>query len=266
MVLGGLLAQFSPRGVLDEIQRAPGQVGLIEGFWPTRGSRQQAAEVKLDFSRPTFHVERGIRERVAFVLAFGLVVAGSTWTGLRGGALGWIVASAGGALIFKFLIFPSRFDGLLSVGSMLVAIGLPFGTFESIRSAWESGEVVTLEIPTAEGPHTARVWVLDDAGVPTVIYDAKQAIAEVISAGKTLIVTRGGKSRAMTPVATAMDEMEESEVARIFDLMEVQYGELNRATELFYSMLGRERGRVVLIIRLQPVERVFEAHEATPIE
>lgn len=125
------------------------------------------------------------------------------------------------------------------------------GTTYHVLSTWESGEVVELGIQTPSGTHTARVWVLESEGALVLLYDAEPEVAEALMRGNPINMERRGHVSLMRPVARRMDDLPEDEVNRVFQLMDEKYGYRNRATDVFYRFLGRERNRVVMIVQLE---------------
>ena len=79
----------------------------------------------------------------------------------RGGALAWLTTLMSVGMIAKAWFKPGRFDTLWVLGIPLAAAGIAVLTLQYVIGKWESGEVVELSIPTPQGTHIARLWVLD---------------------------------------------------------------------------------------------------------
>ena len=168
----------------------------------------------------------------------------------RGGLIAWGTLFIGISLLVKIWLMPSTLDPGLSVGMATVSVLAWVGTLQYVISTWESGEVVELAIDTSNGPHAARVWVLDVGAYPLVYYDAKPEVAKSLLAGKALQFTRAGKVSTRIPKATQVDALSEDEANLILEAMETKYGDRMRAADIYYSMLGRSRDRVAVVANL----------------
>ncbi|NNL85150.1 MAG: hypothetical protein HKP27_05830 [Myxococcales bacterium] len=167
----------------------------------------------------------------------------------RGGLLAWIGVVVGALLLLKILRRPSPRDTMLSVailGTWTIAWG---ATWNYVVSTWESGEVVQLEVA---GEHTARVWVLDMSDGPNMYYDAPPDVANRLLAGAPLSITRNGQVRHGCATTSRVQELPEEQIQDLIDRMEEKYKGRNRATDVFYSVLGVRRDRVGLLIKLTP--------------
>jgi len=169
----------------------------------------------------------------------------------RGGILAWSGAVAALLLYAKHSLRPSRTDSLASLGVTLLWVVAWVVTWDYVRSTWESGEVVEIGIQVPGGIHKARVWVLDLDGDPVVYYDAPSRVGDELLADAPMTIIRDEKSIAGCSDATRVDDLSEEEVAVVFSLMEDKYQERNRATAIFYSVLGVERDRIGLLLRVK---------------
>jgi len=168
----------------------------------------------------------------------------------RGGLIAWGAFFSGVVLLAKIGLKPSRVDLGFSVGLATISVLAWIGTLYYVISTWESGEVVELNIDTSEGEHTARLWVLDNGGDPIVYYDAEPEVAKFLLAGKPLQFTRAGEVSTRVPRATQAEALPEGEANRILEAMETKYGDRNEAAGIYYSLLGRSRDRVALVVSL----------------
>jgi hypothetical protein len=192
------------------------------------------------------HVETS-RVITRFV-TLGLLIASGYLVFQRGGILAWSGAVAALLLCAKHSVRPSRADSLASLGVTLLWVVAWVVTWGYVRSTWESGEVVEIAVQVPGGIHKARVWVLDLDGDPVVYYDAPPRLGDELLADAPMTITRDGESVAGCSDATRVDDLSDEEVAFLFSLMEDKYQESNRATEVFYSVLGGERDRIGLLL------------------
>ncbi|MBY0401022.1 hypothetical protein K2X89_12045 [Myxococcota bacterium] len=185
-------------------------------------------------------------------VAVVLLASGAALVMDRGGILAWAGTVLGAILLAKSTWKPGRMDlwiGLVAAGLWLAVWA---GTAHWVISTWESGEVIELAIETPEGPHTARIWVLDVDGAEVAVYDAEPDVAEALRSGRPIRVKRGEVLRTMSVEARPVDSVDPIEVERLFGAMGEKYGERNTATDVFYSVLGRPRNRIILLLRLVP--------------
>jgi hypothetical protein len=154
-------------------------------------------------------------------------------------------------LYAKHSLRPSRTDSLLSLGFTLLWVVAWVVTWDYVRSAWESGEVVEIGVQVPGGIHNARLWVFDLDGEPVVYYDAPPRVGDELLAGAPMTINRGDRRIAGCSAATRVDELSDEEIAAVFSLIEKKYHEHNRATEVFYSVLGGERDRIALLLRIK---------------
>lgn len=173
----------------------------------------------------------------------------------RGGILAWSGVIISVFLLTKLFARPTPIDLTLVLGSLLVWALAWAGTKTYVISTWESGEVVEMTIPTTTGLHTARTWVLDLDDTAVIYYDAEPEIVAALSSGTPVKLTRNGEARSLEPKATPVDDVPPEQMTRIFDLMNEKYGEQNRATEIYYSMLGRSRDRIAVIVSFETWDR-----------
>lgn len=168
----------------------------------------------------------------------------------RGGLIAWAAFLIGAALLAKVWRRPSRADPALSIVLAAFLVLAWLGTRHYVISTWESGEVVELAIDTSNGPHTARVWVLDIEEQPHVYYDAEPEVADALLAGRPLRLTREDEVTTRIPVATRAEALSEGQAGRILEAMESKYGGRVAAADVYYLLLGRSRDRVAVVARL----------------
>ena len=190
----------------------------------------------------------------AIVIAALLAIAGGALIWQRGGVFAYVGAIVGVGLLVKTYARPSARDRLLSISALLVWLAAWAGTAFYVFSTWESGEVVDLVIDTSVGPHAARVWVVDAPDASVVVYDTAPAIADALMRGRSASLTRKGRTTRTLLDAKPAAAMRSEEVDAIFQLMNDKYGNRNRATEVFYQLLGGARDRRVMILKFN--ERV----------
>ncbi len=190
------------------------------------------------------------RKLVARAVAAAILLVGIVLIVERGGILAWVGAIAGIAMLVKCYLRPSRIDVALGLCAATIWALAWAGTIYYVISTWESGEVVQLAIETHHGPHTARVWILDTGESPVAIYDAPPQAARALMSGNPLKLTRAGEVSVRHPKAIPADKMPEAELNAIYRLMDEKYGERNFATSVYYTMLGRMRNRVLMIVTL----------------
>jgi len=169
----------------------------------------------------------------------------------RGGLLAWIGVVLGALVLLKVLLRPSPRDAMWSVAILGIWIASWVIAWSYVRSTWESGEVVQIEIA---GGHTARVWVLDTSEGPVMYYDAPPDVADRLLAGTSLSMTRDGHVRNECASASRVEELPDARVQDLIERMAEKYEGRNTATEVFYSVLGGKRDRVGLVIELTPCE------------
>ncbi len=186
---------------------------------------------------------------VAGGVAAGLLVAAALLVVERGGLLAWTGVVLGPLLLLKAALRPAPRDVILSIvllGIWAASWGI---AWSYVRSTWESGEVVQLEIA---GEHVARVWVIDTSDGAVMYYDAPPDVATSLLGGARLSVTRDGQVTHACAAAKPVDRMREDELQALFDRMLEKYEGRNTATDVYYVVLGVERDRVGLVIRPTP--------------
>ena len=166
----------------------------------------------------------------------------------RGGVLGWVALVAGLLLLAKMLFRPGSRDVWLGIGAVAAWSLVWLGCWQYVVRTWESGEVVELVINVDRQPHIARIWVLDMDGQQVMVYDAERDVADALAAGQPVRMRRGTTEQTVVMHARSMAEVPEAQVTRIFVLMDQKYGSRNFATEVFYTMLGGPRSRVIMIL------------------
>lgn len=167
----------------------------------------------------------------------------------RGGLLAWIGVVLAALLLIKMLSRPARRDMVLAVSTLTVWILAWPVTWYYVMSTWESGEVVDVE---TAGGHTARVWVLDMSDGPTMYYDAPPDIARNLLAGTPVSVTRAGRVQQGCVAASRVEDISNERLQDLYSEMEQKYQGLNQATEVFYTVLGGERDRIGVLMKLGP--------------
>lgn len=186
---------------------------------------------------------------IAIVAASCLFLAGAFLAVDRGGLLAWLGVALGALLGAKVLLRPASRDAVLALATLGLWAVAWVATWTYVRSTWESGEVVQLELA---GGHVARVWVIDPSDGPVMYYDAPPDAASRLLAGTSLTMTRDGQARQECATAVRADELPEERLQELYGHMEDKYQGRNTATVVFYSVLGVQRDRVGLVIRLTP--------------
>ncbi len=182
---------------------------------------------------------------VILILAFTIIIA------IRGGLVFWAALLMTAAWAVKTVMRPGGRDlaGVMSIG-VLAAISWA-GISAWVFSTWESVEVVTVAVPMEGGEQTVRTWIMDEREHPWIIYDADANVADALLAGANISVTRDGITTPYAVDVSLYDEMTPEESAPLFDEYLAKYGEVDFINNVFYGLLGRKRGRVVLILELQ---------------
>ena len=169
----------------------------------------------------------------------------------RGGLIAWVGLFLAIGLLAKVVLRPSGNELGLSIVLALGSAIAWAGAWYYVISTYESGEVVELAIDTGDGEsHTARLWVFELAGDPTVYFDANPRAAESLLAGRPLSFTRDGVTSTLTPNARKAESLTEQEVSAAFAAMGSKYGERMRAADIYYVLLGLPRNRTSLVVRL----------------
>jgi hypothetical protein len=107
------------------------------------------------------------RKGAAFI-AFAITAIAMVLVADRGGLIAWSAVLLGVVMLLKIWLKPSSYDLALSFGVAALPVLAATGTFSYIITTWETGKVVELAIETANGTHTARVWVLDIEAQPVI--------------------------------------------------------------------------------------------------
>ncbi len=177
-----------------------------------------------------------------------LVMAGLFLVAERGGVLAWAGFIVGALMLATSLLRPAA-TGMKSVLAVAMIWGLAWaGTTWYVISTWESGEVVELVIPLTDGSHTARLWVLDLDDSAIIYYDAEPQIASALLSGIPVRFKRRGKEQTLMPETSLADDVPAARMDQLFGLMTEKYEWRNTATDIFYTLLGRSRDRVAVII------------------
>jgi hypothetical protein len=189
------------------------------------------------------------------VILGGVVLVSTYFVLARGGWLAWCGAIFG---CLGFAVISRLPDRLKLWCSIAILLSLGFSwlvTTYYVYSTWESGEVIEIEIAAEDYRKTVRTWVVDHDGTPFVAYDADPTAARVLKSVQVLNVTRSGKSYVSSPEVFLTDEAE-ADVIAVFGQFSEKYGELTEATAIYYSLLGRNRDQVSLIIKLNEMRQV----------
>lgn len=186
---------------------------------------------------------------IAVAVASSMVIAAVLLVVDRGGLLAWSGAVLGALLLLKVLLRPSPRDVLLSVATLGVWAVSWGAAWAYVVSTWESGEVVQIEVA---GGDIARVWVLDTSDGPLMYYEAPPDVANRLLAGAPLSMTRNGQVQNECANASRVEELPEEQVQDLLSQLEEKYEGRNTATAVFYAVLGVQRDRVGMLIRLAP--------------
>ncbi len=168
----------------------------------------------------------------------------------RSGLIPWLTLIVGAALVVKICFKPSEKDLRLSLSVAIVPVVVWAATYYYVILSWETAEVVELVIPTQDGPHTARVWVMDIEGEPHVYYDAPAGAAQALLAGSPVQFVRGDATSTRVPEARDADTLSEAEANTVFAAMTDKYGDLVSVADVFYVMLGRSSDRIAVVAKL----------------
>jgi hypothetical protein len=193
-----------------------------------------------------------------FSLAAALATVSIGLLMTRGGLLAAIGSVAGIAMLAKAWKRPGDAD-LKWIACGAVAWCALWGvTLGSVYLGWESGEVVVIRPvdPVTGETSDLHVWVVDDevTGVPVVFYDGSRDRLTAIGKQATLEWVRDDVTYRSRPTLHLIDDASPEYVARITGLFENKYGELNWASNAFFVLTGRARGRTVGILELGPAE------------
>ncbi len=188
---------------------------------------------------------------IAFGLTGGMLIATTLLVVDRGGLLAWVGIVLGSLLFLKFLRRPSPRDAALAAALLGIWAAAWGATWMYVVSTWESGEVVQIDVADE---HTARVWVLDTDDGPVMYYDAPPDVASSLLAGASLSVTRDGRVEDACASASRVEELPEERIQGLLEAMEEKYGSRNRATDVFYALIGVKRNRVGLVVTVVPCE------------
>lgn len=194
--------------------------------------------------------------RGALAAALLMALVGLYFVVERGGAVAWGALLVGVGCGLKSWFKPGARDLLLVGGWALVSVLTSFAAYAYVIGTWESGEVIEMTVDSPSGPHTARVWVMDIASMPTVYYEAPPQVAKALLTGAPVKFVRAGQSSMRTPRATRADELAEEDANRVLGAMDTKYGELNSAAVVYYLLLGSPRDRVSLVVNLEPTSQV----------
>ena len=190
---------------------------------------------------------------IAFrVLALGLLAASGALAVSRSGLLAWLGLIVATFLLAKHFRRPAGSDLAIAALCVVVWSAAWGATWAYVRSTWESGEVVELGVTVGDAVRVARVWILDVEGAPVMYYDAPPEVAEALLATAPITIQRGPQRIEGCANAAAVDTLPEDELASLLGEMQEKYRERNRATDVFYVVLGVERDRTGLVLRVQP--------------
>jgi len=181
----------------------------------------------------------------------GLLIVAGYLVVQRGGLLAWSGVIAALLLLIKQRARPSRTDMFVVLGFTLLWTASWAAAWSYVRSTWESGEVVELSVPVSDEIQTARVWILDADGGPVMYYDAPPRIGEALLAGAPITLARGNERIEACADATPAADLPRDEMSALLGVMWAKYQERNRATDVFYVLLGVERDRIGLVVRIK---------------
>ena len=192
------------------------------------------------------------KSKIGMQLAtLGLLITSGYLVYRRGGILAWLGLVAALAMLAKHFGRPSRTDVFVALGFTVLWAASWAAAWGYVRSTWESGEVVEIGVQVSDEIHTARVWVLDVDGEPLMYYDAPPLVGHALLANAPMTVERGDKSMVGCADATSVDDLSGDELAALFAVMEAKYQERNHATNVFYAILGGEKDRIGLVLRIK---------------
>lgn len=189
-------------------------------------------------------------QKIALAVAGLVLVAGLYLVFERSGLIAWAALLLGAGMMAKAGFKPAKGDVGLSLGLAIVLIVAWIGTFYYVISTYESGEVVELELDTIKGQHIARVWVFEVGSDLVVYYDAPPDAAEALLAGTPFQFTRDGETSSRLPHAKEVDGLPEEEANEILTAMTTKYGDRMTAADISYLVLGRDRDRVAVIVKI----------------
>lgn len=181
----------------------------------------------------------------------GLLITSGCLVYLRGGILAWLGLVAALLLLAKHFRRPSRTDVLIALGFTVLWAASWVAAWGYVRSTWESGEVVEIGVQVSDKIHTARVWILDVDGEPLMYYDAPPEVGHALLANAPMTIERGDQLVTGCADATSVADLPGEELASVLGVMEEKYQERTRATDIFYSVIGVERDRIGLVLRIQ---------------
>lgn len=185
------------------------------------------------------------------LVTLGLLITSGYLVYLRGGILAWSGLVAALLLLAKHFARPARTDVFVALGFTVLWAASWAAAWGYVRSTWESGEVVEIGVRVSAEIHTARVWILDVDGEPLMYYDAPPQVAHALLASAPMTIERGDENMAGCADATAVGDLSGEELAGVLGVMEAKYQERNRATDVFYSVIGVERDRIGLVLRIK---------------
>ncbi len=189
----------------------------------------------------------------ALILAAIMMILFTAIVAQRGGLVFWTALVVSAAWAGKILVRPGGWDLAVIIGIGTLTAMSWGGISAWVFSTWESVEVVTVDVPMEGRVQTVRTWIMDERDPPWIIYDADANVADALLAGTNISVTRNGITTPYAVDVSLYDEMTPEESAPLFDEYMSKYGEVDFINNVFYGLLGRKRGRVVLILELQPL-------------
>ena len=196
----------------------------------------------------------------ALILAAIMILLFTAIVAQRNGLVFWTALVVTVAWAGKILVRPGSRDlaVIIRIGALTA---MSWGGITAwVFSTWESVDVVTVEVPL-DGPlngevQTVRTWIMDGHDQPWIIYDADAHVAEALLAGTTISVTRNGLTTPYAVNVSLYEEMTPEETEPLLAEYLAKYGEVDFINNVFYGLLGRKRGREVLILQLQtPIKR-----------
>ena len=185
------------------------------------------------------------------LITFGLLITSGYLVYLRGGILAWLGLVAALLLVAKHLRRPSHTDVFIALGFTVLWAASWAAAWGFVLSTWESGEVVDIGVQVSDEIHTARVWILDVDGEPIMYYDAPPKVGHALLADAPMTIKRGDVMLTGCADSISVADLSGEELAAVLGVMEEKYQERTRATDVFYSVIGVERDRIGLVLRIE---------------
>ncbi len=181
----------------------------------------------------------------------GLLIASSYLVYLRGGILAWLGFVAALLLLAKHFGRPSHTDVYIALAFTILWAASWAAAWGYVRSTWESGEVVEIGVHVSDEIYTARVWILDVDGELLMYHDAPPQVGHALLANAPMTIKRGDQTIKGCADATPASDFAGEELAALLGAMEEKYRKRTRATNVFYAVIGVERDRIGLVLRIK---------------